>query len=197
MFEKYIGKYIEFKIINFLSIPDIFNYMFVNKRIYYLLNDNSNKTLYCFEKENFIKNIIHYLKYNKMDRINWCIQRKLNFNKNILLSMALLFTNNVNIIIFIIRKYGFYGKDDLEGIEYFIIYLMKLGIKHKAYNTTILIKKINKKILSKNQFLNDLLINIFIKKEFQFPIVEKLACNNITKKIFFRSISKYSKKFNF
>ena len=126
MFIKYIGKYVEFNIINFLSIQDIFNYMLLNKRTYKLLNNPYNNKLIKFDEKDFVKHIIYYLKYNKIDRIVWCIEK-------------------------------------------------------------------NKDILSKNPFLNGLLIEIFLKKEYNFPILNRMFSNRITKKLFLERVNKRKK----
>jgi hypothetical protein len=197
MFIKYIGKYLEFNIIFFLSIQDIFNYMYLNKHTYELLNNLDNKDLIKFDQSDFIKHIIYYLKYNKIDRIVWSINRGINFNKNIILPMALLYSKNIDTIIFILGKYGFYNMNDLRGIEYFIIHLMIFSCKSiYEYNTSylrLLIKEKNKDVLSRNPFLNNLLIEIFLKKKYKFHILNRMFLNKITKKLFIERVNKRKK----
>lgn len=198
MFIKYIEKYIEFNIINFLSIQDIFNYMLLNKRTYKLLNNPYNNKLIKFDEKDFVKHIIYYLKYNKIDRLVWCLEKNKRFNRNIILPTALLFSKNLHTIIFILGKYGFYNAaDGLNGIEYFIIHLMTFSdksiYKYNSIYLRILIKEKNKDLLSKNPFLNDLLIEIFLKKEYNFPILNKMFSNRITKKLFLERVNKRKK----
>lgn len=205
MFIKYIEIYIEFNIINFLSIQDIFNYMLLNKRTYKLLHNPYNNKLIKFDEKDFVKNFIYYLKYNKIDRLVWCLEKNKRFNRNIILPTALLFSKNIHTIIFILGKYGFYNSlDGLKGIEYFIINLMMFSGKSiYEYNSSylrILIKEKNKDVLSKNPFLNDLLIENFLKKKYNFPILNRMYLNRITKKLFIERVhkkKKYLGNFNF
>lgn len=177
----HLNFYIKFNIINFLSINDIFNFMLINKENYQLINNIKNKYLLNFNQKNFVETLLKYLEINKIPRINWMLRRNEKFNKNVLVSCCLLFCKNIKSIEYFFLKYKSLTKyKDIENIIFNLLLIRSYNIQGLSKEFKLKFLKLNIKILNKNPFLRDMIIDKFVLQDrVDEQFCKKMECSNI------------------